>query len=328
MERYAGQSSRWKTFQLWLNVAVKLTVPLAAITAAYLANRFEERKSIRTLVNQREEAESSLRATMFAQLIGPIIGSRDGQQLRDPDRYSLIVRMMALNFAEHFELRPMLQSADDLLASNQRQGDEAAVGSARWELRSVAHRIINRQIATLWEEKIAPCKPSGPPEVTIWVFSEGYPEEEAKSFEVGATPASQLYRLGPAAMPITLFAPNCKDKLQVSFAKPNWSMENIRVEVLRSPPESGTWSDQFEFGLTPFSFPFTDNTPLPNGNRFALFIKDVTRTGTAPNLSFLMRVGLRWFPKHYYPPTERPTNHKEVEDALGIHPDASGAETP
>ena len=30
-----------------------------------------------------------------------------------------------------------------------------------------------------------------------------------------------------------------------------------------------------------------------------------------------MRVGLRWFPQNYYPPTERPTDYKEFRKALG-----------
>ncbi|MEJ0099413.1 MAG: hypothetical protein WDO12_06580 [Pseudomonadota bacterium] len=33
--------------------------------------------------------------------------------------------------------------------------------------------------------------------------------------------------------------------------------------------------------------------------------------------SKIMRVGLRWFPQNYYPPTERPTDYKEFRRALG-----------
>ena len=60
----------------------------------------------------------------------------------------------------------------------------------------------------------------------------------------------------------------------------------------------------------------TDNAVLPNEIRFAFFIKDVSNlddTGT----SKIMRVGLRWFPQNYYPPTERPTDYKEFRKALG-----------
>ena len=58
--------------QFWLDVAMKLTVPLGAIVAAALANHFEQNRANLQLINQREQAESSLRATMFGQLIAPI----------------------------------------------------------------------------------------------------------------------------------------------------------------------------------------------------------------------------------------------------------------
>ena len=100
------------------------------------------------------------------------------------------------------------------------------------------------------------------------------------------------------------------------FDKPDFSTE--RVHVLITPANSarnGT-DYRFDFALTSFAFPFSDNGVLPNENRFAFFIKDVSSlddTGT----SKIMRVGLRWFPHNYYPPTERPTDYKEFRKALG-----------
>jgi hypothetical protein len=86
--------------------------------------------------------------------------------------------------------------------------------------------------------------------------------------------------------------------------------------VLISPAvATGSVADyRFDFDLTSFAFPFTDNAVLPDGNRFAFFIKDVSKLDD--NLK-IMRVGLRWFPQNYYPPTERPTDYKEFRKALG-----------
>jgi hypothetical protein len=42
-------------------------------------------------------------------------------------------------------------------------------------------------------------------------------------------------------------------------------------------------------------------------------VSELDDTGT----SKIMRVGLRWFPHNYYPPTERPTDYKEFRRALG-----------
>jgi len=55
---------------------------------------------------------------------------------------------------------------------------------------------------------------------------------------------------------------------------------------------------------------------LPDENRFAFFIRDVSLLDESTN-SKIMRVGLRWFPQNYYPPTERPTDYKEFKQALG-----------
>jgi len=90
------------------------------------------------------------------------------------------------------------------------------------------------------------------------------------------------------------------------------------VHVLISPASStAAIADyRFDFDLTSFAFPFTDNALLPSGNRFAFFIKDVSELDDTGS-SKIMRVGLRWFPQNYYPPTERPTDYKEFRKALG-----------
>jgi hypothetical protein len=114
----------------------------------------------------------------------------------------------------------------------------------------------------------------------------------------------------------TVSSPDCRDTLSIVFGNPDFTSE--RVHVLISPAKrTATIADYgFDFTLTSFAFPFTDNALLPDGNRFAFFIKDVSKlddTGT----SKIMRVGLRWFPQNYYPPTERPTDYKEFRRALG-----------
>ena len=103
--------------QVWLDVVMKLTVPLGAIVAAWLANHFEPRtRANLQLINQREQAESSLRATMFGQLIAPIAGPGGSEADSDPVRYAVLAQLLTLNFHEHFELKPLLQDADDRLS--------------------------------------------------------------------------------------------------------------------------------------------------------------------------------------------------------------------
>src|SRR6186997_571452 len=158
--------------QFWLDVAMKLTVPLGAIVAAWLANHFEQNRANLQLINQREQAESSLRATMFGQLIAPIAGPDGSNADTDPVRYAVLAQLLTLNFHEHFELKPLLQDADDRLSKYAGAIEPAAVLKARGNLREAAHRVIQRQIAQLWDDQIAKCTPVATMETTFQFVSD------------------------------------------------------------------------------------------------------------------------------------------------------------
>ena len=172
--------------QFWLDVAMKLTVPLGAILAAWLANHFEQNRANLQLINQREQAESSLRATMFGQLIGPIAGPRESGEDIDPVRYAVLAQLLTLNFHEHFELKPLLQDADDRLSKYQGSVDPAAVLQARSNLREAAHRVIQRQIAQLWDDDIVKCTPAASMETTFQFVSD--PDLEDSFSQAGDPP--------------------------------------------------------------------------------------------------------------------------------------------
>jgi hypothetical protein len=317
LENEAGESRREvkakRDVQFWLDVAMKLTVPLGAIVAAWLANHFEQNRANLQLINQREQAESSLRATMFGQLIAPIAGPREAGTEIDPIRYAVLAELLTLNFHEHFELKPLLQDADDRLAKY--KGTAAtpeAIIEARSDLRQAAHRVIQRQIAQLWDDPIVPCTPAASMETTFQFISDPDLEE---GFMQGADPATVLVP-GKELKSFTISSPDCRDKLSIVFDKPDFASERVQVLITPASPALAETGYRFDFNLTSFAFPFTDNGVLPNANRFAFFIKDVSELDDTGSIK-IMRVGLRWFPQNYYPPTERPTDYKEFRRALG-----------
>ena len=298
--------------QFWLDVAMKLTVPLGAIVAAVLANYFEQNRANLTLINQREQAESSLRATMFGQLISPIAGPGEADKDIDPVRYAVLAQLLTLNFHEHFELRPLLQDADNRLTNYQGNVPAAAVQQARSNLRNAAHRVIQRQIAKLWEDPVGNCTPAASMETTFQFVSNADLEEAFSQNTDQSTllvPSTSLKRF-------VVSSPDCRNTLSIVFDKPDFA--NERVHVLITPLENVKSSGdfRFDFDLTSFAFPFTDNAVLPDDNRFAFFIRDVSQLDDTGE-SKIMRVGLRWFPKNYYPPTERPTDYQGFKQALG-----------
>ena len=298
--------------QFWLDVAMKLTVPLGAIVAALLANHFEQNRSNLQLINQREQAESSLRATMFGQLIGPVAGPRDADEDIDPIRYAVLAQLLTLNFHEHFELKPLLQDADDRLAAYSGPLSPASIQEARANLYQAAHRVIQRQIAQLWEDPVGTCTPAATMETTFQFVSDSELEETFSQADDAAT----LLVPSKALKTFLVSSPDCRDTLSIVFDQPDFTAE--RVHVLITPASGGyAGADyRFDFDLTSFAFPFSDNALLPDGNRFAFFIRDVSLLDESTN-SKIMRVGLRWFPQNYYPPTERPTDYAKFNQALG-----------
>jgi len=298
--------------QFWLDVLMKLTVPLGAIVAAWLANHFEQSRANLQLINQREQAESSLRATMFGQLIAPIAGPGDSGNDMDPVRYAVLAQLLTLNFHEHFELKPLLQDADDRLSQYKGPDEHAEIPKARSNLRQAAHRVIQRQIAQLWDDPIVPCTPAASMETTFQFVSDPDLEE---SFG-GTSDATTVLVPSKELKAFAVTSPDCHDKLSIVFDKPDFTAERVPILISPAAPTAAITDYRFDFRLTSFAFPFTDNAVLPSGNRFAFFIKDVSSLDDTGTIK-IMRVGLRWFPQNYYPPTERPTDYKEFRKALG-----------
>lgn len=311
-EERAERETR-RDVQFWLDVVMKLTVPLGAILAAWLANHFEQNRSNLQLINQREQAESSLRATMFGQLIGPVAGPRAAGEDIDPIRYAVLAELLTLNFHEHFELKPLLQDADDRLAAYSGTTlSPAAIQEARSNLHQAAHRVIQRQIAQLWEDPVVDCTPAATVETTFQFVSDVELEE---AFSQSSDAATFLVP-GNTLQTFTVSSPDCRDTLSIVFDKPDFSAESVHVLITPASMETAEADYRFDFDLTSFAFPFTDNALLPDGNRFAFFIRDVSVLDEATNTK-IMRVGLRWFPQDYYPPTERPTDYAGFKQAMG-----------
>jgi len=54
--------------------------------------------------------------------------------------------------------------------------------------------------------------------------------------------------------------------------------------------------------LSPYSFPFSDNTLLPSGNRFGIYL---TRIDVIPEVARVMQLSFVWFPNDFVPPRVR-----------------------
>src|SRR5712692_1611654 len=138
----------------WLEVLAKLLGASAVLVVALFANSLQSKLTGISIQSQREQAESQLRASMFNSLISPIVGSQTGGKPIPADREELMAKLLALNFHENFELKPLLEDASTKLekeaASKKNTPPDAP--DAREHLWSVARRIAERQKASIaWE---------------------------------------------------------------------------------------------------------------------------------------------------------------------------------
>ena len=304
-------------------VVNSLAIPILTIAATavgiYATNALKEREieiatenNAQALLNQREESETNLRSAMFRELVGPLLQSEtdavakgDQADLPRAQRLALLAELLALNFHEHFELGPLLRYVDTLPG----QTDDA-----RQRLRSTSRRVISRQLAPLLSAATSASQ-KHPAFLELSLNSDATePADKAISCalpEGSAAPETGSLTLQCSSMamgvPLRIVSPDGQDGLQVNVRAVNWAAQTVGIySVLLGPKgESQTHTPPIEFTLSPYSFPFSDNTLLPSGNRFGIYL---TRIDDIPNVARIMRLSFVWFPKDFVPPRERPFN--------------------
>lgn len=295
-----------------LDVVAKLVAAGAIVAATVIANNFQSSMTTANLLSQREQADSSLRAAMFHDLIGPIVGSEKSGGDIPVDRQRLVVELLALNFHEHFELKPVMMHIDERLAHEEIPGmDQSQRENARVSLRSVARRVLQSQLAMLTKAE----NPS-PREQQACVYrleiEEQPPQIAAQTppLQPCSTIASYFDNL------ITVPSPNGAYILAFTIEQPDWRNQSFQV-LMQITSNGGSEKSQMgsadnDFLLTWFDFPFTDNTLLADGTRFSLVIDDVR----LPQKRAVLK--LVWFSQDYFSARERPTNYREFREKLGL----------
>ena len=306
-----------------VDIVAKLATPAAVIVAAWvgarIANSFQEQMTQTTLQSQRqiagttllserEKAESELRASMFNSLINPFVGSQRCEPI-SPDQEQLLVELLALNFHEHFELKPLFERVDQRLAG-------AGMLDARHALRSVADRIIDRQIATLRKEGGG--DPSNGEGARIGMLTITEPPVTSSQQAIFASLAANEQRpfqvVGTLKEPIEdLRSPDGAQKLTIVVDDADWVNQKFKIQLLTVGTKSGSVNSNAAFTLTRFDFPLTDNTLFSDGNRIALAVSSIRVDGGLKSVA----LKLIWFPKNYYTPRERPLDHTEFLKLVG-----------
>jgi hypothetical protein len=328
----------------WLDAGSKFALPLVtaivALAGTYLTTTINEQNNLRDTINQREQAESALRTSMFRELVNPVVS--DSGMLGDanrPGRLALLAELLALNFHEHFDLGPLMLYVDEL-------PDQTPPNRSR--LRSISRRVISRQLAVLGPaadvRKDEQCA-NERTDVDIWLTSDAtesadepqtceiLPQGDGKSayFVCSSMSAEQE---SAVFQPFTVSSLDCQDRLTILLADLNWANNTVRVLATSAPSASRTNAagaaadptipEFVEFTLSPYAMPFSDNTLLRSGNRFGIYLRQIepSREPCTPPAcdptTRLMRLSLIWFPRDFIPPRERPTDFEDIRNALKL----------
>jgi hypothetical protein len=332
------QDARWKELVVfWVENLSKLALPImtaiVALAGTYLTTRINEENNLRETINQREQAESALRTSMFRELVSPVVGNT-GTLVEEPQRLALLAELLALNFHEHFELGPLLTYVDELPGQATRE---------RNRLRSIGRRVISRQLAVLGpaDEPVqrGECG-ADRTDVDIWLTSDASEPLDARQtcqLVQGDDATAYFMCTGadlemPENAPFTVTSHDCQDRLTVLLADLSWASNTVRVLATSTPAPNQAVSaapsraipEFVEFTVSPYALPFSDNTLLRSGNRFGVYIRQIepSREPCEPPVcdpsTRLMRLSLIWFPRDFIPPRERPTDFEHIRRSLKL----------
>lgn len=336
----AGSELGWgEGLRRWLDVIAKIVGAVAVVVVGVFAARLESNYSSVALLNQREQADSELRASMLETLITPILGALEAGKEIDPERQRLIAELLTLNFHESFEFKPLLVSVYSKLTNEESQGS----------LESVARRVIDRQINML----NASARNLGKDPITVvdFYFKELETQEEmprpsvdcvededqptihykalddiGDGSEKVVTGKSGCFRSDDGAYTVRVTA------LELDFAR---RLAKLWVGIFRDG--SKTAVQTFDFWSSAFDFPLTDNAVIDSKHRFAIAMysmtgarmvnasfggtsaapQETTRAADEPTTNSA-KFKFVWFPDGYVGERERPLNYGDIRGLLGI----------
>ena len=326
----------------WINIVdilVKLIAALVAIAVTVIAGRYQSSMTTSNLLVQREQSDSNLRTGMFKDLITPVVGSKDGNI--SIDRELLLVELLALNFHEHFELKPLLIHADDRLVNDKNNNMNAKqIENARNSLRSVAGRVIQQQLSSL-SKADGETRPDRQTCIYYFQLKESNLPNDSKEIARSKRPCS--YRQEAYFNDqLIVESPNGVYTLNFTIIAPdNWQDQRFKISMIVNKNErkktdntikeeahvdSGNNSLIYQsqiisspdFEVTWFDFPFSDNTLLADGTRFSFVMDRVDRKDfEATDNRVTLKLG--WFAVDYFSVQERPINHRQFREQLGLN---------
>ncbi|MDL1977966.1 MAG: hypothetical protein LWX52_07725 [Deltaproteobacteria bacterium] len=216
------------------------------------------------IVSKREMADTELRAKMFENLISCFFG--DTSEQRSDNEKLTFLRLLALNFHESFDLKPLFESLEHGLAPEE-----------RYKVREIAKEVAGKQEAMLSHIEEGMTFNAILPEGGSTIA----PHEDRESYNG--------HRLG----------------IEVEEIGENDKYVRLHVIDIPENKDAGDIVD-INFKVTPYDMPFVDNTKLFNGTRFAVVLKEIVRDTSDAMEKKAVTIKIIFFPERYMSSRDRP----------------------
>jgi hypothetical protein len=302
----------------WIESSAKLIAALVAagavLAGSIIAANYESKLTSVNLLSQREDSESRIRSSMFQTLVEPITRLSKGDRL-DPTRYRVLVEVLTLNFHDQVEVKPLLSDVDRILSEENDQ-------LGRRSIRSIARRVIDRQIASLSGTSHAVHGKPAKADTFYFQPDATSTESDATSTESDATSASHCQGTSleqAASTPggiVCSESPDKKYHLEIILGAPEIDdfKAPIYITICKRKPPCGREQDiirKFDFTLTHFDFPLTDNSQIDPELRFAISLYSM-------EVEQPIVIKVIWFPKGFVTARERPMNYLTLRKILDV----------
>jgi len=355
----AGDSNdRLQPVRDWIDVLAKAGIAAIGVWFGFLASDFKDKMGATALLSERERAESDLRAGMMRDLVPRFIEQPPAQTPADLHRARVFLELLALNFHTHFEMKPLFLELDSRiaaeLAKNPQESALSQLTADRDGLRSVARRVVDRQIEMLaasepdttiatestqasaqsvprssstvdiWYQFLP--RPSGPIDYKVqYLDPRGTRNESEQTANDLTNPAVIVGDMG--SQPVCVVSTDGRYALLLNLSAYDEKNGTVHVDARAASSTAGCSPSGSHpgrtdsFTLTPYDLPLTDNTRLEANprQRYALNLYRVLPDDTGPEEHrALLDLRLVWFPEGYITERERPMNFTEVRKALDL----------
>jgi hypothetical protein len=260
-------------FKEWVEIIAKLLPGIGAVIAGIFiplvihisGEKSRNNQLYAEIVSKREISDTELRAKMFENLIKSFFG--DGPKDQSDQKKLTLLRLLALNFHEFFNLEPLYDQLESELKTKE----------DKERLRDISREIVGKQEAMLSQVE----------EGRIYTADVFEGEQRGIMVPSEDKPAYQGHRLGI-------------NVLQVS--KDN-GYAIVQVEDLPEGRSDVGSTVKIRFKLNYYDTPFIDNTKLSNSIRFAITLQEI---GTLGPEEKIVKMKVIFFPETYMSARDRP----------------------